>query len=173
MFFFHFGNELADIAAKEGLRCPVGLFPFIPKSFFKSTISSGTSDILKQRWDSSPHSPWLSSLFPNWASLQTFLSKSEGLLHTRKIASGHYPVQDYLKHRSFSSTSICPHCDLGQTESLDHRVIECPSFQQHRSKMLLSLGFNPSTLSVILRSNDTDQLKALNIFLTACRKDLT
>ena len=92
----HLGNELADLAAKAGLHLPVNLFPFTPKTFFKQTIGNRIYEITQHRWDSSQHSQWISSLFPSWTSLQSFFKFSDGLLFTRKVASGCYPTQDYL-----------------------------------------------------------------------------
>ena len=169
----HHGNELADTAAKAGHLSPNALHPPIPKCFYKRLANTNISSITQDRWNSTPHDIWLISLFPTGLALQSFLENSKGLLHTRKLASGRYPLRDYLFSRSYQSSPICPHCDSGEIESAYHRVITCQAFQFQRNQMILQLGFTPSCAFEILQSNDPCKVEALNKFLIACFKSVS
>ena len=166
----HLGNEMADKAAKEGLIQPVTLFPKIPTHHFVDLIIINTSinALTQHRWNSEDHSHWIKRLFPNWKSLQSFLTLSEGLTQVRKLASGFYPLQNYLFQRSLKPNPLCPHC-LDEVESIYHRVLTCPLFFSQRVQMLIKLDFSPNTTMEILASNSRNNLEALNTFLISSK----
>ena len=146
----HLGNKIADTTAKEGLLQPVTLFSKIPSHHFET-----------------PH--WIRLLFPNWKSLQSFLMLTEGLTQVRKLASGFYPLQNYLFQRSLKPNPLCPHCHNKQVESIYHRVLTCPPFFPQRVQMLIKLDFSPNTTMEILASNSRNNLEALNTFLISSK----
>ena len=164
----HLGNEMADKAAKEGLLQPVTLFPKIPTHHFVDLINTSINALTQHRWNSEDHSHWIKRLFPNWKSLQSFLTLSEGLTQVRKLASGFYPLQNYLFQRSLKPNPLCPHC-LDEVESIYHRVLTCPLFFSQRVQMLIKLDFSPNTTMEILASNSRNNLEALNTFLISSK----
>ena len=161
----HHGNELADIAAKAGLSAPSELSPPMSKSFINRSAKIFIQQIREKRWNSSNHSPWLTTLFPAWSDLDNFLTIANGLPRVVSAASGHYPTNDYLYKRNLSTFPACPNCDWETNESLDHLILHYPKFEVPRSTLLQKLGYTPSSTNNIFHSFDKFQLSALETFL--------
>ena len=166
----HTGNELADRAAKIRLLQPISLFPKIPKHHLHDLIDKTVATITDHRWNSVTHSHWLQLLFPTSKALRNFLSISKGLLQVRKLASGYYPLQNYLFQRSLAPSPHCLHCQTSQMESIFHRVFICETFQHQRTILFLKLDFFPRNTMEILLSKDRNNLQAFDAFLTACKQ---
>ena len=142
----------------------------IPKHHLYDLINKAVATITDHRWNSETHSHWLQLLFPTSKALRHFLSVSKGLLQVRKLASGYYPLRNYLFQRSLAPSPHCLHCQASQTESIFHRVFICETFQRQRTILFLTLDFFPRNTIEILLSKDKKNLQALDIFLTACKQ---
>ena len=166
----HLGNELADQAAKNSANALSTLFPRRPKSSFKNVISNRCLKIMDLRWENRTLSPILKLLFPDAITLNNFIKNTSTAPLTRYLASGHYPLQNFLFSRKIVNSPICPHCETNLAETIFHRVLVCPTFSAPRVQLLLKLGYNPASTITILQSNCPDQLNALNTFLSDCKR---
>ena len=166
----HLGNELADQAAKNSANALSTLFPRRPKSSFKNVISNRCLKIMDLRWENRTLSPILKLLFPDAITLNNFIKNTSTAPLTRYLASGHYPLQNFLFSRKIVNSPICPHCETNLAETIFHRVLVCPTFSAPRVQLLLKLGYNPASTITILQSNCPDQLSALNTFLSDCKR---
>ena len=127
---------------------------------------------MDHRWENLTLSPLMKLLFPDSTALNNFIKNTSTAPLTRYLASGHYPLHNFLFSRKIVNSPICPHCETNLAETIFHRVLVCNTFSGPRVlvQLLLKLGYNPASTITILQSNCPDQLNALNTFLTDCKR---
>ena len=133
----HWGNEQADILAKNGTTCDNLLTGFMPHSLIKHKINDKVKNLNRETWNNSPHKHSQQVLGHKSTdiitSLNHNLSKSRLLYRIAiQLITGHIGLNKHLYKITLTTTDICPNCGI-DVETVDHFLGLCPSFTQIRA----------------------------------------
>ena len=91
--------------------------------------------------------------------VETRLSHSvEAQALLRVSLTGRFFTSKELHHVGQSEDTRCPFC--GQEDSVDHRIVHCPSFQPERERVLEGLGCSLNALPPVQRCHASQELLA-------------
>ena len=136
------GNETADQAAKEAIydTCMTTELDW-PSLTSKSLTKSRTQQTWQELWENSEKGRWTFDHLPDVADSDGVLvhlrhgatEQEQVLLH--QALSGHIPCHAYLHRFKLRDDAKCPNC--GNTETIDHIILDCPKFDKDRLEFQL------------------------------------
>jgi len=139
----NFGNEMADELANQAQHQHYQIQHLpkntnVPYTIAKTEINTATHKYWQQRWN---HPTTKGRSF--WHQQPTIpthidqhlsqLSKSDCSLITR-LRTTHIPLKHHLQTHMHQTNGLCDQCN--QQETIQHFLLQCPKYQQHRQAML-------------------------------------
>ena len=177
------GNELADLAAKDGAEGFGYRYrpPWI-KSQVMSLVKHTLSLINATEWPP-PDTSTTRSLFPSLQNLSRLAALTRPQKPTdssevdpvdcylvRKLVSDRYPTRDKLFEWNKAASSLCNLCPYNIQDGIYHHVLGCVSLSDARCKLVNEIGFYPHDISDLFQSRHT--VKALQTYLATSSKML-
>ena len=134
----HWGNEKADILAKDGTLGGSLVKGYLPQSYIKHAINTNTKRVSEVNWSDTTHQHTKRTLSKNAKTIKQDLGK---LVNSRnnyraavQLITGHAALNYHLHKMTLVDTKICPHCEYAD-ETVGHFLGQCPAFAQLRGEI--------------------------------------
>ena len=135
----HWGNEQADIKAKEGTGCDNLLNSLVPYKYIKQTINKQTKKLATARWKANPHkhTELMTHTDPT-----KFINTLKRNLNNRNryrtginLITGHIGLNTHLNKIMLTDQPDCPTCGELE-ETVAHFLAQCPTYRQKRGQYM-------------------------------------
>ncbi|KAE9401884.1 hypothetical protein BT96DRAFT_758208, partial [Gymnopus androsaceus JB14] len=88
-----------------------------------------------------------------------------------QLRTGHVALAQHLNHIKKNDNPNCPHCRLrgrNELETVRHFILDCPSYSRERFCMQRELGWDASSLKILL--GDEKGMKTLLRYIGQTRR---
>lgn len=169
-------NEQVDLLAKEA--CSDGRETDSIKvslNDFKSLLNTQYSNKFNNLYRSTPKANWYKGIQHNISKTPWYsnikMTRQE-ITNIIRLRIGHAVTNNRLYSIKQYFTPKCLKCTLGRQETLNHIIIECPTYDYARLKCFKLIGHINTDLNKILKNKNIEEYKELNNFLFTINRTL-